>query len=212
MHDDRGKTIRITLDQAAEAMRDAMRSAIRRNFVFYLLQGVLLIVTGVFALIFPVLSTVAVIFMIGWLLVISAALQAVSLAGSRHAPHFWLQLVSAGLALLVGLLILLHPGAGILSFTLLLLVYFMISGIAKVVFALTIKPFPNWGWVLASGIVGIAVSFVLWSSMPLTAIWLLGVLLGIQLISEGLALTYMAWSARRKTAPPPSSIGSGEAS
>ena len=80
--------------------------------------------------------------------------------------------------------------------TLLLLVYFMIEGISKVIFALTIRPFPNWGWVLASGVVGILVALYLWASLPATAIWLLGVLLGIQLICEGAALAYLAWKVR----------------
>jgi uncharacterized membrane protein HdeD (DUF308 family) len=84
-----------------------------------------------------------------------------------------------------------------LTITLLLIVFFMIEGISKVVFALTIRPFPNWGWVLASGLVGIVLSLVLWASLPVTAVWLIGLLLGIQLISVGAALGYLAWQVRR---------------
>jgi uncharacterized membrane protein HdeD (DUF308 family) len=76
-------------------------------------------------------------------------------------------------------------GAGLLVLTLLLLVYFLVEGISKVIFSLTIRPFPNWGWVLASGVVTILVAFYLWASLPITAIWPLSVLLGIQLICEG---------------------------
>ena len=76
------------------------------------------------------------------------------------------------------------------------LVYFMVEGISKVIFSLTIRPFPNWGWLLASGIVTILIAFYLWASLPVTAIWLLGVLLGIQLICEGAALGYLAWQVR----------------
>src|SRR5262249_15671389 len=57
-------------------------------------------------------------------------------------------------------------------------------------------PFPNWGWLLASGIVTILIAFYLWASLPVTAVWLLGVLLGIQLICEGAALGYLAWQVR----------------
>ena len=76
------------------------------------------------------------------------------------------------------------------------LVYFMVEGISKVIFSLTIRPFPNWGWLLASGIVTILIAFYLWASLPVTAVWLLGVLLGIQLICEGAALGYLAWQVR----------------
>jgi uncharacterized membrane protein HdeD (DUF308 family) len=96
-------------------------------------------------------------------------------------PHFWLQLVSVVLSVIVGVLFIRHRGEGLLVLTLLLLLYFMIEGISKVIFSLTIRPFPNWGWVLASGVVGILVALYLWASLPATAVWLLGVLLGIQL-------------------------------
>jgi uncharacterized membrane protein HdeD (DUF308 family) len=73
----------------------------------------------------------------------------------------------------------------------------MVEGISKIIFSLTIRPFPNWGWVFASGVIGILLSFYLWANTPVTAIWLLGVLLGIGLISEGAALGNMAWQARK---------------
>ena len=76
-------------------------------------------------------------------------------------------------------------------------VVFTVEGFSKVIFSLTIRPFPNWGWVLASGVLGILLSFYLWANLSATAIWLLGVLLGIQLISEGVALGYLAWRVRQ---------------
>ena len=112
-------------------------------------------------------------------------------------PHFWLQLVSVVLFILVGSLFLRNPGEGLLTLTLLLIVFFMVEGISKVIFALTIRPFPNWGWVLASGIVGILLAFYLWASIPVSAVWVLGVLLGIELICEGAALGHLAWQARK---------------
>ena len=79
----------------------------------------------------------------------------------------------------------------------LLIVFFMIEGISKVVFALTIRPFPNWGWVLGSGLIGILLSVILWVRIPVTAVWLIGLLLGIELISVGAAIAHLAWQVRR---------------
>jgi uncharacterized membrane protein HdeD (DUF308 family) len=98
---------------------------------------------------------------------------------------------------LIGLLFLRHPGNGLLTITLLLIVFFMIEGISKVVFALTIRPFPNWGWVLGSGLMGILLSLILWVRIPVTAVWLIGLLLGIELISVGAAIAYLAWQVRK---------------
>src|SRR5262249_32271583 len=135
-------------------------------------------------------------FSLGGLLIISGIAQGISLIDAREVPHFWLQLVSAVLSVIVGVLLIRHRGSGLLAITLLLLVYFMVEGVSKVIFSLTIRPFPNWGWVLISGIVGILLSLYLWASLPVTALWLLGVLLGIQLICEGAALGYLAWQVR----------------
>jgi uncharacterized membrane protein HdeD (DUF308 family) len=187
----------MSLDAAAEVFREAMRETVRRYSLWYLIQGVLLVAAGVLAIIYPVISSVAVILLLGWLLIISGVLQGISLIGARHVPHFWLQLISVALAILIGFLFLRDPQQGLLTITLLLIVFFMIEGISKVVFALTIRPFPNWGWVFASGLVGILLSLVLWASLPVTATWLIGLLLGIQLISVGAAIAYLAWHVRQ---------------
>lgn len=187
----------ISVETASQVIREAMREKVKRHSFWYLLQSGLMILGGILALVFPVISSVAIVVFLGCLLIFSGALQAFSLIDVRHVPHFWLQLVSVVLSVLVGILFLRNPGAGLLTLTLLLIVFFMVEGISKIIFSLTIRPFPNWGWVFASGVVGILLAFYLWANTPVTAIWLLGVLLGIELISEGAALGHMAWQARK---------------
>jgi len=186
----------MSLEAAAQAMREAMRETVKRYSLWYLIQGALMVLGGVVALIYPIVSSVALVLLLGWILIISGVVQGISLIGAQHVPHFWLQLISVVLSVIVGVLFIRQPGEGLLAITLLLIVFFMVEGISKLVFALTIRPFPNWGWVLASGVIGILLSLVLWASLPVTAIWLLGVLLGIHLICEGAALGYLAWQVR----------------
>lgn len=187
----------MSVETASHVIREAMREKVKRHSFWYLLQSVLMILGGILALVFPIISSVAIVIFLGWLLIFSGILQAFSLIDVRHVPHFWLQLVSVVLSVLVGILFLRNPGAGLLTLTLLLIVFFMVEGISKIIFSLTIRPFPNWGWVFASGVVGILLALYLWANTPVTAIWLLGVLLGIELISEGAALGRMAWQARK---------------
>ena len=190
----------IPMDAAAAALREAMRETVKRYSLWYLIQGILLVVAGVLALIYPFIASVAVVFLLAWILIISGVLQGNGLIGASNVPHYWLQLISAVLAILIGVLLLRSPDSGLLIMTVLLIVYFMVEGIAKVIFALTIRPFPNWGWVLGSGMVGILLALILWANMPLTSDWVLGLMLGILLVCEGAALTYLAWHVR--TAPP----------
>ena len=186
----------MSLDAAAQVMREAMREAVRRHSLWYLVQGGVMVLAGILALVYPMTSSFAVVFLLGWLLIISGIVQGVSLFDARNVPNFWLQLVSVVLSVIVGVLLIRHRVEGLLAVTLLLIVYCMVEGILKVSFSLTIRPFPNWGWILASGLVSILVALYLWASLPVTALWLLGVLLGIQLICEGAALGYLAWKVR----------------
>ena len=160
----------MSLEAAAQVFREAMRQTVKRYWLWYLIEGVLLVVAGILAVIYPVVSSVSVVVLLGWLLIISGVLQGISLIGARQVPHFWLQLISVILAVLIGVLFLRDPAQGLLTITLLLIIFFMIEGISKVVFSLTIRPFPNWGGVLASGLVGILLSAILWASLPVTAL------------------------------------------
>ena len=187
----------MSLDAAAQVMREEMRRTVKRYSLWYLVQGGLMILAGILALVYPAISSVAVVFFIGWLLIFSGIFQGLSLIGARQVPHFWLQLISVALFIVVGALFLRNPGESLLTLTLLLIVFFLIEGISMVIFALTIRPFPNWGWVLLSGIVGIVLAFYLWASIPVSAAWLLGVLLGIELICEGAAISHLAWQVRK---------------
>jgi uncharacterized membrane protein HdeD (DUF308 family) len=156
-----------------------------------------MVLAGIVALIYPFVSTVALVLVLGWLLILSGIVQGISLIGAQNVPNFWLQLVSVVLSIIVGVLFLRRPGEAVVTLTLLLIVFFMVEGFAKLLFALTIRPLPNWGWVFASGIIGILLSFYLLANVTTAAVWLLGVLLGILLIFEGVALSSLAWQVRR---------------
>ena len=133
----------MTLDAAAAAMREAMRETVKRHSLWYLIQGALMVIVGVLALIYPLVSSFAVVLFLGWMLIISGIVQGISLFDARNVPHFWLQLVSVLLSLIVGVLFLRDPSQALLAVTLLLIVFLMVEGISKVIFALTIRPFPN---------------------------------------------------------------------
>ena len=194
----------ISLEAAAEVLREAMRETVRRHSLWYLIQGGLMIVGGVLALVYPVIASFAVVGLLGWVLIASGVVQGISLIGAQSVPNFWLQLVSVGLSIVVGILFLSDPGGSLTTVTFLLIVYLVVEGISKVIFALTIRPFPNWGWVLASGVFSVLIAFVLYASLTSVSLWLLGLLLGIQLIAEGAALGYLAWDIRKAVyvAPP----------
>lgn len=185
----------MSLEAAAEAMKDAMRQTVKRNSMLFLIHGVLMVIAGIVALVFPLLSSVALALFLGWILIFAGVAQAVTLIGGSKVPHFWLQLISAILSAIIGVLFVLNPAVGVGTLVLLMIVYFLIGGVAKVVFSLTVRPMPNWGWVLASGAVGILIAVWLLANPGMSLVFL-GIFIGVQFIAEGAAIAWLAWQVR----------------
>ncbi len=189
----------MNLSDASEALRFAMRETVRRHAILYLIQGALMVIGGVVAVLYPLFTTVALAIFVGWTLIIMGIVQGIGLIGATKVPHFWLQLISVVLALIIGWLFIRNPAQGVETLALLMIVFLMIEGIAKIVLALTIRPLTRWGWMLASGLIGVLLSAWLLAN-PTVGIVILGLFFGITLILEGAALAALAWEARRARA------------
>ncbi|MCK8603426.1 HdeD family acid-resistance protein [Desulfoferrobacter suflitae] len=186
----------ISLKSASRVMREAMRQTIKRYSIWYVVQGGLMMLAGAFAFAYPILPSSAVPHLLGWLLIASGIVQGASLIGARDVPHFWVQLLSVLISVIIGLMFLRVPGDRLFVLTMLLIVYFITEGISKLILSLTIRPLPNWQWVLVSGLIAIVAAILTWSKLPVTAIWVLCPLFGIVLLSEGAAIGYLAWQVR----------------
>jgi uncharacterized membrane protein HdeD (DUF308 family) len=108
----------MSVEAAAQALREATREVVRRYSTWYLIQGVLMLLAGIVALIYPFVSTVALVVVLGWLLILSGIVQGISLIGAQNVPNFWLQLVSVVLSIIVGVLFLRRPGEAVVTLTL----------------------------------------------------------------------------------------------
>jgi uncharacterized membrane protein HdeD (DUF308 family) len=187
----------IDLASASAIYNQAMRDAVGRHRLLYLVQAVLMVIGGAVAILFPVFASAAFVWFLGWILIASGIVQGLSIFGARNHPSFWLSLIPAVLGIVVGFLLLRDVGQGMVVISILLIVFFMVEGISKIVFALSIRPLANWLWVLASGVLAVVLAVILWGSMPVTAMWLIGLLLGINLITEGMALAALVWTAKK---------------
>ncbi len=177
----------------------AVQSALHEHWKLYLIEGILLLIFGALAILVPPIATLAITILFGWLLLFSGAMGLVTTFAMRQAPGFWWSLVSAALAVAVGILLLAKPMSGALSLTLLMIIFFVIEGVASIMFALQHKRelSGQWGWMLVSGVVDLVLAVMIFAGLPATAAWALGLLLGINMIFGGSALIAMALHARR---------------
>jgi len=176
----------------------ALTQSIREHWVLFLVEGIVLVLLGVLAIVVPQVATLAVAIFLGWLFLISGVAGLVTTFMARHAPGFWWSLISAVLAIAAGLVLLARPVVGTVSLTLLLIVFFVIEGVASIMYALEHKKDMSgqWGWMLISGIIDLVLAVMIWAGLPTTAEWALGLLVGINMVFGGTALIAMAMHAR----------------
>jgi hypothetical protein len=101
---------------------------------------------------------------------------------ARQAPGFWWSLVSALIAIAVGLILLAEPITGAVSLTLVLIVFFVVEGVATIMYALEHRRelSGRWEWMLVSGIIDLVLAGIIFAGLPGTAAWALGLLVGHQ--------------------------------
>jgi uncharacterized membrane protein HdeD (DUF308 family) len=173
--------------------------ALRAGWRFLLIEGIVLLVLGAAAIIVPPIATFAVAIILGWLFLISGVVGLVMTFMMRHAPGFWWSLFSAVVGIAAGLALLGSPATGVLSLTLLLIAFFILEGIATIMYALDHKRELSglWGLMLASGIVDLVLAAIIMAGLPGTAAWAIGLLVGINMLFGGAALIGLALHARR---------------
>jgi uncharacterized membrane protein HdeD (DUF308 family) len=179
-------------------VRRAFARSVHEHWILYLIEGIVLLVLGATAIVIPPLATLAATIVLGWLLLVSGIMGLITTFWMRQAPGFWWSLVSGVLGIVVGLLLLASPLRGALSLTIVLVAFFVIEGIASIMFALDHKRelSGRWGWMLVSGIVDLVLAFFIFAGLPSTAVWAIGLLVGINLVFGGAALISMALHAR----------------
>jgi uncharacterized membrane protein HdeD (DUF308 family) len=181
-----------------ERIQRAVATSLHEHWMLYLVEGIVLVILGLIAVVIPPIATLAVEILLGWLFLISGIAGLITTFWMREAPGFWWSLVSAVLGIAAGIVLLLWPVSGILSLTLVLVVFFVIEGVASVMFALEHKRelSGRWGWMLASGIVDLILAAIILTGLPGTAAWAIGLLVGINMVFGGWALIAMALHAR----------------
>lgn len=158
----------------------------------YIFESIMFILLGLLAIALPGLMTLGLELFIGWLLIIAGVIQGYRTLVSEKSAGFWYSLFSAILSIVTGVLLLVYPMVGMLSLTMLLIVFFLLEGVAKIIYSFYLKPITGWGWVLFSGIIALALGAIIISGWPVTALWAIGLIVGINMLFYGVSLLALA--------------------
>ena len=191
-----------------DQLQRAVLASLREHWKFYLIEGIILVALGAAAVVVPQVATVAVTILFGWVFLISGIIGLFTTLWMRGVPGFWWSLLSAVLAIVVGVMLGVWPLGGALSLTYVLIAFFFVEGVASILFALEHKrDLPEaWGWMLVSGLVDLILGVMIVAGLPGAAEWAVGLLVGINMVFGGVALIAMALRARRITPTIPAAV------
>ena len=176
----------------------ALDKTLRTYWVLFLVHGVIMIILGALAVIWPQISTVAADIYVGWIFLFSGIVGLVTIFLAPSIPAFLWSLLTAALSLVVGVLLLWHPVQGVVSLTLVLIAFFIVEGLFQIAAAIRHRDeLPDsWGWMVMSGIADLVLAWLIISGWPGTASWAIGLIVGVNLITSGLAITMAALAGR----------------
>ena len=179
-------------------MQHAVRDTVRHHWQLFLIQGVIMTILGVLAVIWPQISTVAVDVYVGWLFLLSGVVGLATMFLAQDVQAFLWSLLTAALSLFVGIVLLWHPVEGAVSLTLVLIAFFIVEGIFQIAASVSYRDvFPDsWGWLLASGIADLILAALIIKGWPSTAGWALGLIVGVNLVTSGAAIIMVALAGR----------------
>jgi uncharacterized membrane protein HdeD (DUF308 family) len=176
------------VDIEIHLIQQQMQNYFQKHWKLFLAEGVLFIVLGLFAVVVPQLFSVAVVIFLGWLILFGGIVHISRALMFSGMPGFGSWLFMGILQAVVGYLFIAQPAAGVFTLTILITLFFALEGMAKISLAFMMRPLPNWGLILFSGITALVFAFIIAISWSESSQWLLGLFFGINMIFLGATL------------------------
>ena len=180
-------------------MHRGIKQALSAHWRMLMFQGAVLIVLGVLAIGMPFVATIAVDIFFGWLFLIGGIAGFVAIFSADDIPAFLWSLVTAALSVALGVFLIWRPIAGVYSLTLALTGFLIAEGVFQIVASIAYrKVIENaWAWMLVSGVCDLILVAIIIYGWPISAVWTLGLLAGVSMLTSGAAIVMTAFAARQ---------------
>ncbi|MFL5358069.1 HdeD family acid-resistance protein [Archangium sp.] len=158
-------------------------------------MGLLIALLGVLALASVPITSLATVLFYGALLVVGGIFEVVHAFRVRTTGPFLMFLLGGLLSIVVGALVLMRPGVGLVSLTLLMAGFFFARGLFRGITAVMDR-YSGWGWDLVYGLVSLALGIIIFAQLPYSTMWALGLVVGVEILSRGISIMAVALMAR----------------
>jgi uncharacterized membrane protein HdeD (DUF308 family) len=183
-----------TITQPMES--EVAATAVGHRWGWLLALGVVEIIAGSLAIATPVVASLAAVAVFGAVLIVTAIFQMIHAFKTRAWPRSALYGLGGVLYAIAGLLVVIFPIGGALALAVMIAILLIADGALRLGFGMTVRPIAGWGWIVAGGVGSIVVGVILLIGWPATALWVTGLLLGVNLIFTGAIYTALALASR----------------
>ncbi len=170
--------------------------AVRKKWGWFLLLGLVLVLLGAYVINQAFVATLFSVFFFGMLVAGAGVIQVVQAFMARRWSGFFLSLLLGVLYLVAGALCMVRPEEAAINITLLLSAFLFVSGLFKIVAALSMS-FERSGWVLFNGIVTFILGLLIYNQWPLSGLWVIGLFVGVDMILSGWSWILLSFVARK---------------
>ena len=170
---------------------------IRKHTGWFIALGVVFIIAGILAIAAPLVASITVALVVGWMLIVVGVVQLWQAWSMRSWGGFAWQMVIGAIFVVGGVAMLNNPVVAAVTLTLLLGAIFIAKGVMQLILGFRFRPHTGWGWIVAAGVLAVLVGLMILSSWPFSTVWALGTLAGISLIFSGWSYVMIAMAARR---------------
>lgn len=191
-----------SLNPAHPADRESILAEIRGHARLFWLTGIFAVIAGLLALAMPLAASLAADYLVAGLLIAAGAAQLVAAFGAHRVKRFLPPFAVGIVAMAAGVMLFAAPLAGMVALTAIVTGVLLANGILKTAFAWRVRGASGWGWMLAAGILSLVLGILLFVGLPGTALWVIGLFLGVDLIAYGATMIGLIVTATRDPEAP----------
>jgi uncharacterized membrane protein HdeD (DUF308 family) len=179
-------------------MQEALNEGLKQGRKWLLISGWLAVIAGMIAIIVPAVASVTVAIFIGWMLLFGAVFLLIDAFAVRDIWRMLMRLLLAFLAGAAGLALLLAPLRGTYTLTVLLVLWFAVTGVMRIAVAVAERGTQGAGWMGANGVITLLLGVLIGANLPESSDWAIGLLVGIDFLFYGFGAIAAASALKRE--------------
>jgi uncharacterized membrane protein HdeD (DUF308 family) len=178
-------------------MAESTTGLVKKSTTWSIVWGVLLVIFGFLAIDSPFIAAMAFSVIIAWLIIFAGVVH-LAVAFHAHGAGSKIWKILVGLAYIAfGIYLLMRPGIGVLSLTLILAILFLVEGVLDLMLYFRMRRESGSVWILIDAIVTLLLGGLIYVHWPSSSVWAIGTLVGVSMIMSGFSRIMLSMAVRR---------------